>query len=136
MRPIEFRGKLRSSKKWSYGSFANCVYDRFECFVENAIIDDKGCVHEIDPATLGQFTGLTDRNGTKIWEGDILKGFDGVGDYHVRHNGLEYELWHNKMGFKWGYLSRGIEVFELYAHKVEVIGNIHDNHELLKEVQP
>ena len=144
MREIEFRGKT-DENIWVFGNFVK-TKEEYTKEISNAIINldaehrccgeylDNGW-NEIDINTLGQYTGLKDKNGTKIFEGDIVKS---VG---IRLNGTETSM----IGFvKWDKDSCN---YELYREtnsgfqtealcgfgSYEVIGNIHDNPELLKE---
>ena len=92
---------------------------------------NKWCVHT---DTLGQFTGLTDKNGKKIFEGDIVKDHGGViypVVFELTGFYLKYEPPHS-YGFHFDLLP-----LSNYWHAdgaiIEVIGNIHDNPELLEE---
>ena len=72
---------------------------------------------EVDPATIGQYTGLKDKNGKKIFEGDIVK-------FDKKYYEVKYEM---------GQFFFGINMPIAYKRfEIEVIGNIHDNPELLK----
>ncbi len=85
---------------------------------------------EIVPETVGQYTGLTDKNGTKIFEGDICRKFKSGDCVSV--------AWHGTMaGYVWSkrkennrYIFDFGDLFRV-SDKYEVIGNIHDNPELL-----
>lgn len=76
----------------------------------------------IEPETVGQYTGLKDTNGVKIFEGDI------AGLY-----GKNYKV--EMIGAQWMLSGYDYEIMSLWAHnsRVEVIGNIHDNPELLEQ---
>ena len=79
---------------------------------------------DIDPETVGQFTGMTDENGTKIFEGDIIKWIDSDGN-----NRIDKVLFSNG-GFHLCNIYYNIGGYK--GNSLEVIGNIHDNKELLE----
>lgn len=113
MRKIVFRGKT-SNNKWIYGNLT-IIDDTY--FVS----DEKHNKHIVRPETVGQYTGLTDKNGKKIFEGDIVK----FGEYTY------YVEWkQDRCGF--GYGGRADRMLEIDGKHCEVVGNIHDNPELLK----
>ena len=86
---------------------------------------------EVIPETVGQFTGLCDKNGVKIFEGDVINCSDfGLYEYSVVYENGCFNLYHYKgLGdghggqLRWGPISR---LFEL-SDKAEVVGNIHGN---------
>ena len=139
MRCILFRGKVEYLNKWAYGDLEqsegcppNNIYiahyyptpptqeDPCGGFVERQ--SDK-----VMPETVGQYTGLNDKNGNKIFEGDIVKLSNSTVVVSWENGGL-------------GYISKGWGDFISFAgHNhlksilsyIEVIGNIHDNPELV-----
>ena len=156
-REILFRGK-RGDGKWLYGLYSDdYVYDTdFPCIVPLRSEPDDGD-WAIDRSTVGQYTGLTDKNGKKIFEGDIVRyntydDFDChsvvcFGKYNQDGSGGEY---HPTVCFGWFVEVDNFTVpdfleptnFEDYlktqnllevALNCEIIGNIHDNPELLEE---
>lgn len=154
MREILFRGKQSDNNKWVYGSyFAHqkvnlCIIteqDEVEKNTQHLIVQDKiACdwnfkngiqVVDVNPKTLGQYTGLTDKNGTKIFEGDILSipaylcdGEKCVCVYQGTDTGIGFELIKSKRYW----LGDDIRILSDEWEDFEVIGNIHDNPELIQ----
>lgn len=141
MREILFRGKRITDDKWVYGSFCMDALEQKNglCGVDGFIrlydhIEGKMQMYEVDRETVCQYTGLTDKNGTKIFEGDIIRAKIESGN----HEGF---AWPNMpVDFQKGSFclnDRNGYVFAVlgaFAPRVtfEVIGNIHDNPELLQ----
>lgn len=127
MREILFRGKRLDTGEWVEGDLWQVPYG-------GVLIVPPGCISglEVDPATVGQFTGLH-ANGKRVFEGDVVKYYDII----VKENLTSRIEWdedcfvaHEVGGFSAPMLSHiSLEDW------VEVIGNIHDNPELL-EVTP
>ena len=129
MREIKFRGKDRNTGEWFYGNY----YDK----------DTKGNTHicnqykgslVIAPETVGQFTGLYDKNGKEIYDGDICRMETGRCSHFV-YMSVEWNMESAAFGFRLkGETYIGCsEAFRRWIAegRVEVIGNIHDNPELI-----
>lgn len=145
-REIKFRGKNITTGEWVFGCLVNNLWVYSECHslhgqpVTEIIIsgeaDDWSVVEDelvitIDPATLGQFTGLLDNNGKGIYEGDVLIPFsEGVGPYWITFENGSF-VCYSKFG-RWGLLSRAFEPDIAKLYTPEVIGNIFENQELIK----
>ena len=120
MREIEYKGKRKDTNEWVYGYFWKAFGEHF--FIKSLTKDKKSYADfEIKPETLGQFTGLYDKKHNKIYEGDI-----------VVLNDDAYELftikWDEKTAafiFESEDLSYSFDNYS--GHDLEVIGNIHDN---------
>lgn len=127
MRPIKFRGKTPSGA-WVYG------YYEFQELVKNHIIRHKGCAFEVIPETVGQFTGLLDKNGTEIYENDIVSVNDFSSAYSSPYSGkviMRAGQW--CVEYYKEYRCCPPLFFDDFAdRKTEVIGNAFDNPELLK----
>ena len=124
MREILFRGKTRTGK-WVYGDLIH--------YVDKPVIKEVG-EYWVISETVGQYTGLTDKNGKRIFEGDIVKHFNNSDD--------EFDIgviYFDKTFLEWRRTTNGnfhkgcVDTYKINTTcTYEVIGNIHDNPELLK----
>ena len=158
MREILFRGKLKAENgefqkgEWVYGDFVTLIDGK----EKHPHIYGKG---EVKAETIGQYTGLTDKNGKEIFEGDIFKFPDEIWESSYTSCGTEYDSWtvenYGVVGFcedtgrfdfiKYKFNENSVEAdlhenhnieFCEFVSDLEIIGNIHDNPELLEsEVQ-
>lgn len=127
MREILFRGKRESDGRWLYGLYSD---DRvhgtdFPCIMPLTTEEDDGDWAVLEE-TVSQYTGLTDKNGTKIFEGDILEfTYDGEKDpYLIKWDKSDcgYRIWDSDGDYDFcDHWASG---------RFEVIGNIFDNPEL------
>ena len=122
MKEYLFRGKMIANGKWSEGNLL--VTKQGCCITPDATV--LGSYGAVDPETVGQYTGLTDKNGTKIFEGDIVKYGDTV------HN-VVFEQRNGTAYFGLVYSTFETLSFGYYQDlkRIEVIGNIYDNPELV-----
>ena len=133
MREILFRGKRLDNGEWVQGFFNKwAVYDESENNYHHYIqpLDENGrldIIRRVHPATVGQFIGLTDQNGTNIFEGDIVSCRTSA--YFFEKCKVVYESCYARYCLidKHGYKYPMDESFEY-----EIIGNIYDNPELLE----
>ena len=121
-RDIEFRGLTGSVKGdiWAYGTpyKAESLFSADErYYIRNKHADER----IVDPKTIGQYTGLKDKNGKKIFEGDIVKSKYGVFKSKVE--------WNDSFC---GFLPFCNNDTGIFADECEVIGNIYENKELLE----
>ena len=131
-REILFRGKRDGDGEWVMGDRAG-----YSDYVMIWDLIDKGVGYLVDPATVGQFTGLCDKNGVKIFEGDILYK-EGHWTFYV---GYEMGAFRaiplepvQKLNWPHCTLEEFLRVGMGDCKGFKVIGNIHDNPELVKEV--
>lgn len=134
MRTIKFRGKRIDNGEWAYGSLAET---HGKLFIGIPTTHDNPVYmmdwHEVDPATVGQFTGLLDKNGKEIYEGDILMlGSSDAGICEVKWNESQLAFcirfyYERNLG------TRPLGAWARDGKDIAILGNIHDNPELLNE---
>lgn len=138
MREILFRGKRLDNGEWIEGASFNTRNEAFYIcptvsditYGDNGKRRRIGCWYAVDLFTVGQYTGLTDKNGKRIFEGDICQ--------HEKTGRTISVSWHGTMaGYVWSKRIEDSHLFdfgELFRvhDKYAVIGNIHDNPELLE----
>jgi uncharacterized phage protein (TIGR01671 family) len=127
MREILFRGKRVNDGKWVYGNYAFTDNDGKQHF----IYQNNAFEYAVIPETVGQYTGLTDKNGKRIFEGDICqtKGYKLIDE-------KPFEIVWNDYYSGWFWqdieVSRETDTLtKTVAELTEVIGNIHDNPKLI-----
>ena len=144
MREILFRGKRIDNGEWVYGYvFDDGMADNKQVFVGGLTVSDakrNTCdryevgldFEEVDPTTIGQYTGLADKNGAKIFEGDVVlvNWFGDNGKFVVGYEGGSFFPY--QIGCKFNFNSLWDVWSQDYDGTImEVIGNIHDNPDLL-----
>ncbi len=140
MREILFRGKRIDNGKWIKGFY----YERLNPFTEDGhpvkyfIADVPPFANEIYQETIGQFTGLVDKNGKKVFEGDILsiECYDGGSLFEPSctwHENAEVIWSQEHFGWYAKFADEELSLWEYDDSKtIEVIGNIHDDPELME----
>mgnify|MGYP000855595869 CR=1 FL=1 len=148
-REILFRGKDKATNQWVYGDYThneglNCHY------ISRNVNNTSRKAREVNPDTIGQYTGLKDKNGKKIFEGDILR-FK-VPDGTIRHFVVEWASEDRILRPLSNFVPDGNPIrisgwcfnwngYRLYPSVIdgvpdnevmEIVGNIHDNPELMK----
>lgn len=124
MRTIKFRGYNSQNKEWLYGSLLKCS----DSYLINPEDSDRIAVDDliVNPESIGQFTGLHDKNGREIYEGDIIK--------YLFH-GLFYAgtiIYQDAKFVMKKIYGDGYMFPQDYGEKyIEVIGNIHDDKSLI-----
>jgi len=151
MREIKFRGKRVDNGEWVYGYFVKAwdgtCYIITEFGSDVTCCSDCGCndmtVHEVDPDTVGQFTGLHDKHGKEIYEGDIIQTY-----FSFAPGDAGYGVSQKPFVVKWEQVRAGLRAYKPNADRLhlldivdfwetqsslyEVIGNIYDNPELME----
>ena len=145
MREILFRGKRTDNGKWKCGDLLSPnEFNAIPHIVYIDYLNEYGDIGEIStpviPETVGQYTGLTDKNDKRIFEGDIVKGIaysverigvivwiDEIASFGVRYfKSQNPTTWENSSILRCASMGKTDEF------AAEIIGNIHDNPELLE----
>lgn len=134
IRTIKFRGKRIDNGQWVYGDLVQCAHD-----ILILPINTGWTHHKVIPETVGQFIGLLDKNGKEIYEGDIFKEdnsgivrsvFRVPGGLAFEDNPVSFGYDHRVPVYPYSSIAEMQNVSWL-SQCCEVIGNIHDNPELL-----
>ena len=147
MRDILFRGKRKDNGEWVYGNYAHTDNTGKKYF----IFQNKPFNYEVIPETVGQYTGKNDKNGKKIFEGDIVKVHQFLFDGSEYENEITISIEYmsdctcfganiidgNCIKYYMGYTGEKVvvplsDLYGLHEESFEVIGNIYDNPELLE----
>lgn len=142
MHEILFRGKRIANGKWVSGYYVvrkrpyfkdkGAVFEHLIC--ENLVIDDFNdkqfvdtipITYSVDPETVGQYTGLTDTNGNKIFEGDIV--WD---SYDEDYGKVEWD--NDTAKFIITFSTFTVDFDSVCGEELEIVGNVYDNPELLE----
>jgi len=140
-REILFRGISKETKAMVYGAYFSLHHNDHRTHIHHFIIPANTPIPkekpigeiqiEVDPATVGQFTGLVDKNGVKIFEGDVVEspcGEIGVVEYFE-----EDAMFIIDFPITQGHSSWTASFGDFDGEEMTVIGNIHDTPELAKE---
>ena len=160
MRDILFRGKRLDNGEWEEGFY--CKHDRVKCCfseddpeTKHLIIKDGFCDWgfepplqgvEVNPSTVGQYTGLLDKHGKRIFEGDIVKyTFDNPDSPNATENGKKVRIgrvffsdWRASFSVTAGRncssaLNNDLFNYVRNGNRVEVVGNVHETADLLED---
>lgn len=129
MREILFRGKRKDNGKWAYGYLYIRNDGQYEISFYDKYFDSERFTYDVIPETVGQYIGLTDKNGKKIFEGDILRRA-----YHP-YEDVAIEWFDGSFRFRevnkpkdYGYSY--VCCVQNAVSRLKIIGNIYDKPEL------
>lgn len=132
MRQIKFRGKSVDNGEWVYGSLN--TWQDGTCEISHSELNDEMIKSIVDPATIGQFTGLLDKNGKEIYEGDVCKRPSSNG---TKEQMVIGSVVFNKGSFLFHRVNTNIRVsvdnIIFHYAEMEVIGNLHDSPSLTNQ---
>lgn len=135
MREIIFRGRRVDNGEWAYGYLVeatNVITDKKATFIfgQDTTYFTHGefaCSFEVKPETVGQFTGLTDKNGKKVFEGDVVEYAGSCGEIVFAECRGSFLSREKDMYCEW------LSTLPRYGTGImEIIGNIYDNKDLLE----
>lgn len=120
-REIKFRGKRLDNGKWEYGFLLKSASTFIA--IDVGLVDGHFELYNVDPETVGQFTGLKDRNGKEIYEGDIITNLYGdIGVIVLKERTASFVCSLNLVSFN-----------SVNWDKCVIVGNIYDNPELIHD---
>ena len=121
MRTIKFRAKVQGTSQWIYGIPSYVYGNGIDCIIQRVAEDSEYIMTD----TLGQFTGLFDKNGVEIYEGDI---------YHQGDENIKYKVIYDGAGFIGNQIgNKSLAGIEYFIKDIVIVGNIFDNPELVKK---
>jgi len=126
MREIKFRGKRLDNGEWAYSYYVAHRTNIGDNKLRHLIICDEEMSHQhpVDPETIGQYTGLKDKNGKEIYAGDICwASFRRMSDCNMRIEWVDQSA-----GF---FLIKDNTGYDIEPDNVEIIGNIYENPKLI-----
>lgn len=143
MREIKFRGKRLDNGEWVYGAFVpDALEQTHSDMVSWGFIrrynGSKSEMIEVDRKTVGQYTGLKDKNGREIYEGDIVELINTYKGMNTKSI-VEIDFIDFTFAGKWaeeyspsGYMYNPLGLYNFPIVTIEVIGNVHDDPNLLE----
>ena len=122
-REILFRGKRLDNGQWVEGNVQVPNKETLHVFNKWFMWDEKNIQRQVDPETVGQFTGMTDKKGKKLFEGDV---------YSMGEKNILYVVIFDKSQFIGKQVgNRSLAGLEYWKSDIEIVGSVHDNPELL-----
>lgn len=130
MREILFRGKSKNSKRWRVGNLVQTlIYGEYYCRI--TVDDGNISSYLVNNETVGQYTGIDDKNGVKVFEGDIIRTHDTYPGDNPNYTFTGVVKYCDSSFV----VERGPVTYHRWMdYEIEVIGNIYDNPEMVKKI--